>query len=193
MVENQNKPFNDPEVLEVIEHLLDMCIDREDQIAQLNSKIAKLNNSNSILKTESRKINSDEKSPTRNPNGKAILVAMCSDYLQRQMASLLKSKGYDIVGTVQDGQEAIRLSADTKPDLVVLDSELPRVDGIQAASHIKQNDPSIKIVILSFDRDKEAILRAIKFGADDYIAKPIQPERLMQVINNLVPLTSSSD
>lgn len=187
MIEKQIKLLKDPEVLEIIEHLLEMCMDREEQIARLNSKIAKLNNSVNSDKSESRKTrSSNDKSPKRNSDGKAIVVAMGSDYLQRQMASLLKSHGYDIVGTSHDGQEAIRLSADTKPDLVVLDSDLPIVDGIQAASHIKQNDPTVKIVILSFDRDKEAILRAIKFGADDYIAKPIQPERLLQVINNLI-------
>ncbi|MCK4721307.1 response regulator [bacterium] len=186
MVEKQNEPLKDPEVLEVIEHLLEMCMEREEQIAKLNLKIEKLNKNIKSDKSDSRKTNSDEKSPKRNSDGKAILVAMGSDYLQRQMSSLLKSNGYEIVGTAHDGQEAIRLSADTKPDLIVLDSDLPIVDGIQAASHIKQNEPTVKIVILSFNRNKDAILRAIRFGADDYIAKPIQPERLLQVINNLI-------
>ncbi|MDZ4063678.1 MAG: response regulator [Coriobacteriia bacterium] len=101
---------------------------------------------------------------------------------------LLQKAGYDVL-SARDGQEAVDVAIANRPDLVLMDMLLPRMDGFEATRRIKAcDDLEVTVVALtaySMKGDKEAILRA---GCDGYISKPIDPELFVgQVEHYLIP------
>jgi DNA-binding NarL/FixJ family response regulator len=75
--------------------------------------------------------------------------------------------GYEIIGEAEDGLEAVRLIRKAKPDLVLLDLSMPRMNGIEAIKEIKKKWPKIKILALTVN-DALYVLSALKAGADGY-------------------------
>ena len=78
-----------------------------------------------------------------------------------------------LVGEAVDGAEAVRLSAELEPDVVLMDLRMPGVDGIEAIEKIKAGDPSPEIVILTTYDDDELILRGLRAGARGYLLKDV--------------------
>jgi two-component system, OmpR family, alkaline phosphatase synthesis response regulator PhoP len=95
----------------------------------------------------------------------------------------LKKAGFDVV-TAQDGEEGVRKALTEKPDVVLLDVMMPKMDGYAAARKIKDTVRPTPIVLMLTARGQEAdILRGIKEGADDYVVKPFAPRELVARIN----------
>ena len=76
-----------------------------------------------------------------------------------------------VVGEADDGRQAVALAEELKPDVVVMDVGMPSLNGIEAAAHVKQSQPSIAVVMLSMHSDEGYILRALRAGATGYILK----------------------
>jgi len=87
-----------------------------------------------------------------------------------------------IVGEVADGPEAIQVAQELKPDVVLMDINLPTLNGIQATRELKSLCPEINVVMLTAYDDAEQIYHAIRAGASAYHAKDVKPERLVDVI-----------
>jgi DNA-binding NarL/FixJ family response regulator len=87
-----------------------------------------------------------------------------------------------VVAEAGDGEEALRLVAATKPDVVLMDIRLPKIDGIEAIRRIKQVDARIEVLVLSAFEDDELVFQAIQAGASGYILKDITPENLVRAI-----------
>ena len=95
----------------------------------------------------------------------------------------LKKAGFEVV-TAQDGEEGLRKAQSEKPDVVLLDVMMPKMDGYTAARRIKDGIKPAPIVLMLTARGQEAdMLRGIKEGADDYIVKPFAPRELIARIN----------
>jgi DNA-binding NarL/FixJ family response regulator len=77
----------------------------------------------------------------------------------------------DVIGTAQDGAEAVQLAADTRPDVVIMDLKMPGMNGIQATRQIRQQHPEIKVLVLTTFGDDEWVFDAIRSGADGYLLK----------------------
>lgn len=77
-----------------------------------------------------------------------------------------------------NGYEAIEQCNKIRPDIILMDLRMPKLDGISATKRIKERFPSIKIIILTTFEDEETILEAMQKGADGYIVKDIRPEAL---------------
>ncbi|WP_026369511.1 response regulator [Kallotenue papyrolyticum] len=90
-----------------------------------------------------------------------------------------------VVGEAENGQEAIELADRLSPDVVLVDINLPGMNGLEIARVIKRRDPRIRIVVLSVHDDDEQLFNAIKVGAAAYQTKNIAPEALMQVIREV--------
>lgn len=85
---------------------------------------------------------------------------------------ILESDGrIEVVGQAADGAEAVTLAVSLRPDAVVLDVEMPRIDGIEAARRIAQDAPAVRVLMLSSSTDPRQIERAHAAGAADYVAK----------------------
>lgn len=89
-----------------------------------------------------------------------------------------------VTGLFDNGMEAVDSCLEIKPDLVILDIQMPGMDGIEVCRRIKQIDPNIKILILTFYRIRDNEISAIKSGCDGYLYKGHNSEELIAVIKS---------
>jgi pilus assembly protein CpaE len=109
-----------------------------------------------------------------------ILVVTAQPPLQAQLGSMLRRDGYDIV-TAATASDGIRLWSTSHPDLVVLDSELPDVDGYGVVGRMRESEPTgahTPVILLGGGGDVDSKVRGLRAGADDYLAKPVHPQEL---------------
>ncbi|NOR82406.1 MAG: chemotaxis-specific protein-glutamate methyltransferase CheB [Ardenticatenales bacterium] len=104
-----------------------------------------------------------------------VLVADDSALMQRIITKLLESEpGIRVVGTADDGRQAIECVGRLSPHVVVMDIDMPNMDGLAALQHIMQQRPT-PVVMVSGVSDASATLRALELGAIDFVAKPSGP------------------
>jgi DNA-binding NtrC family response regulator len=101
------------------------------------------------------------------------------------LEQLVKSWGFD-VATASHGEEALQQISATRPTIVVSDLVMPRMGGLDLLKAIKQQDPDITVVILTAQGTVESAVEAIKVGAYDYVSKPIDPQRLRILLDQIV-------
>ena len=92
------------------------------------------------------------------------------------------------VTTAKDGIDAISRLQEAEPDIILLDIEMPRMDGYQFASHVR-NDPQVKdvpIVMITSRSSEKHRARAIELGVNDYLSKPYQERELISSIEPLI-------
>lgn len=109
-----------------------------------------------------------------------ILVVEDSPTDMRLVKSALANKGYNVL-TASDGEEALQVVADERPDLVVLDVILPKKNGYQVCRELKnsQDTKGIKVILLSSKNQDSDRFWGMKQGADEYITKPFKDEELL--------------
>ncbi len=90
-----------------------------------------------------------------------------------------------IVGEASDGDEAVKLVQELLPDVVMMDINLPTINGLQATRELKRLCPQVNIIMLTAYDDKEQIYHAIRAGASAYHAKDVSPEKLVDVIRHV--------
>ncbi|MGD0610093.1 MAG: response regulator [Anaerolineales bacterium] len=88
----------------------------------------------------------------------------------------------EVVSAARTGREAIQLSQETKPDVVLMDINMPDMDGIAATEAIRQKMPFVQVVILSVQGDQNYMRRAMLVGARDFLTKPPMPDELITAI-----------
>ncbi len=120
------------------------------------------------------------------PERKRIVIAEDHTILREGLKMLLSSNpAFEVVGEAQDGLEAIRSVDSLKPDLILMDLSMPRMNGVGAIQEIKKQSPSTKILVLTVHKTEEHILTALKTGADGYILKDATHSELMLAIENI--------
>ncbi len=90
--------------------------------------------------------------------------------------------GFEVVGEAADGQVALQLSRDLAPDVVIMDINLPTMNGLQVTRRIKGEQREIKVIMLTGYDNVEQIFHAIRAGASAYCAKDIMPDDLVKTI-----------
>lgn len=90
-----------------------------------------------------------------------------------------------ILGHGTDGEQALHLAEKLKPDVILLDVNLPTINGIQVARRLKAKQPDVAVVMLTAYHEKEQVLHAMRSGASAYCAKDIRPEELVNVIRTV--------
>ena len=88
--------------------------------------------------------------------------------------------GIDVVGAASGGAEAVALAAEHHPDVVLMDLEMPGMDGIEATRRIRAAQPRVNVVVLTAFSDRGRILDAIDAGAVGYLLKDAEPEELVR-------------
>lgn len=79
--------------------------------------------------------------------------------------------GLEVVGAAADGRDALHVVAETTPDVVVMDIQMPGLDGIEATRFITQRQPGVRVVMLTMNEDDDTVLAAIRAGASGYLLK----------------------
>ena len=116
-----------------------------------------------------------------------MLVVDDSITVRRVTQRLLERNGMRVL-TARDGMDAVALLAENVPDIILLDIEMPRMDGYEVAAHVR-NDPRLRdipIIMITSRVGEKHRARAIELGVDDYLGKPYQESQLIDAITPLV-------
>lgn len=93
--------------------------------------------------------------------------------------------GFTVVGEAEDGQEAVRLAGQLQPDVILMDINMPGLDGVQATHLIVEADPSARVIILTMYQQDRYVFEAIKAGARGYLLKDIDEQDLIAAIGSV--------
>lgn len=115
-----------------------------------------------------------------------IIVADDVSFMRLMLKNILEEAGYKVIAEATNGEEAVRLFKQYKPDLITMDINMPSLDGIRALLEIKQFDPDARVIMCSAMAQRKLILHVIKGGASDFIVKPVQKEKVLNAIEKLL-------
>jgi two-component system response regulator NreC len=123
-----------------------------------------------------------------------ILVADDHGIVRKGLRFLLeRQEGMEVVGEASDGREAVQLSEELKPHVVIMDVAMPQLNGIDAAAQIIKSNPNTGVVMLSMYADESYLVRALGVGAKGYLLKDsaeVDIVRAVQVISQRRPFFS---
>jgi DNA-binding NarL/FixJ family response regulator len=121
--------------------------------------------------------------------GQKVRIVIAEDHtiLREGLKSLLSSNpDFEIIGEAEDGREAIRCVEKFKPDLILMDLSMPRINGLDAIKEIKKRFSETKILVLTVHKTEEYILASLKSGADGYILKDSTHAELVLAVKNVL-------
>jgi response regulator NasT len=119
----------------------------------------------------------DDKSQAR----KRVVIAEDEALIRMDLAEMLQEEGYEVVGQAGDGESAVKLAAEHRPDLVILDVKMPVLDGISAAERIGAEKIAPVLMLTAFSQ-RELVERARDAGAMAYLVKPFSKADLVPAI-----------
>src|SRR5260370_38437404 len=90
----------------------------------------------------------------------------------------MSEEGFDIVGEVADGLEAVKLVEELSPDVILMDVTMPEMDGVEAARRVHAAQPEVRIVMLTMHADADVVASAIRAGASGYLVKDCSTEEI---------------
>jgi len=112
-----------------------------------------------------------------------LLLVEDHHIVRRGLVFFLKTKEeFEIIGEAENGEEALAFVRKERPDVVLMDLSMPKMDGIEATKRLKQYDATIKILMLSSFSEQDYVLPAMEAGADGYQLKEVQPDQLVASI-----------
>jgi DNA-binding NarL/FixJ family response regulator len=117
-----------------------------------------------------------------------LRILLVDDHIlfRKGIASLLKGcQNMIVVGEAGDGCEAVVQARETVPDVILMDINMPRQNGLESTRLIKQEMPHVEIVMLTVSEDDEHLFEAIKSGAKGYLLKKLEPEQLFTMLEGL--------
>lgn len=117
---------------------------------------------------------------------KNVLVVDDSIFMRTVIIDILSSHGYNTSGIAKDGRAALGMYRALKPDLVIMDLTMPRVNGLQGVKMLKTEYPDAKVVVCSALEKKECFVKAIEYGADDFIVKPFSADKVLTAVENSI-------
>jgi DNA-binding NarL/FixJ family response regulator len=116
-----------------------------------------------------------------------IVIAEDHTILREGLRSLLSSNpSFEIVGEAEDGREAIKCVEKFKPDLILTDLSMPRMNGMEAIKEIKRESPTTKVLVLTVHRAEEYILATFRAGADGYLLKDSTHAELVMAVKKVL-------
>jgi two-component system chemotaxis response regulator CheY len=114
-----------------------------------------------------------------------VLIVDDAMFMRTVLKKMLEEEGFEVVGEGSNGNEAIKLAGQLKPDVVTLDITMPERDGLNSIEDILKLSPKTKIIMCSAMGQQGMVVDAIKKGAKDFIVKPFEKTRVCQAISNV--------
>ena len=112
---------------------------------------------------------------------KKILVCEDEKDAQESLKNILTKKDYEVY-TALDGKEAVEKAIDVKPDLILLDIRMPKIDGLEVASEIRKTNKTTKIIFVTAFASPQIEKEASQFNISAYLVKPSDPEYIVKAI-----------
>ena len=113
-----------------------------------------------------------------------IMIADDSDSVRQILQDIIVVGRHEVYVHAKDGQEAVKLFLSKKPDILLLDLEMPEKHGSKVVEEIIASDPKAKIIIVTASDNQKIINECLEKGALSYIAKPFDFEKVLQVIDS---------
>lgn len=117
---------------------------------------------------------------------KKLLIVDDSNIIRNKIARALGSYGLEITGLAPNGESALKIFNDARPQVVTMDLTMPEMDGIECIRKIHAIDPRVRILVVSALADKATAIQALKEGAQGFLCKPFTAEELTEAIGELL-------
>ncbi|MEZ4388438.1 MAG: response regulator [Candidatus Krumholzibacteriia bacterium] len=114
-----------------------------------------------------------------------VIIADDAQFMRVMLRDILDDLGYRVVAEAVDGRQAVARYLEHTPDLVMLDITMPDIDGVEACRQILAHEPSARIVMISALGQKDEVLAAVRAGAEDFVIKPFESERVEETLRKL--------
>jgi two-component system chemotaxis response regulator CheY len=114
-----------------------------------------------------------------------IMIVDDSLFMRNHLSKLLARNGYEII-LAENGEQAVVIYRQSSPDAVLMDITMPRKDGLQALTEIREFDGRAKVIMLTALDQELAATRAIHVGAKDFLVKPVPPSRLLTALQRIL-------
>ena len=117
--------------------------------------------------------------------GERLRLVVVDDHalFRRGLVGLLEEMpGFEVVGQASDGLQALAVIAEMQPDLVLLDLNMPRMDGIETLRELRSRKMDVRVLMLTISQNDEDLLEAIRAGADGYLLKNTEPDELRKLL-----------
>jgi two-component system chemotaxis response regulator CheY len=150
---------------------------------ELSSEIAKLKERYILLEKRISKVAQEEDLKMK---GGKVLIVDDLELARNMIKNIIEKYGYTVAAEASNGEEAIAAFDAVKPDIVIMDITMPKLDGIDAAKRIMEKDKAAKIIMCSAMSQAPIILESLKLGARDFVSKPISSLRLIKALDRAI-------
>jgi DNA-binding NarL/FixJ family response regulator len=114
-----------------------------------------------------------------------VLLVDDHNLVRNGIASLLKAHNIEVAGEASDGLEALEKTRQLKPDIILMDINMPRLNGLEATRLIKTEMPNVKIIMLTVSEEEENLFDSLKSGAEGYLLKDIKSDEFLKLLNGV--------
>ncbi|WP_298493406.1 response regulator transcription factor [uncultured Algibacter sp.] len=116
----------------------------------------------------------------------SIVIADDHPLMLRGLTDFLTSKGYNIMGSAEDGKTAYNLIVKLKPEIAILDIRMPYKTGLEIAEACQKNNLNTKVILITFDKEEDVYDQALKYGVFGYILKEFAVEEIENCISEVI-------
>lgn len=117
---------------------------------------------------------------------KKILIADDTNFMRQMLKSALDPEKYQIVGEALTGVDAVEQYKEKKPDLLILDINMPKMNGIDALTEVMEHDPKANVIMCSDQKYENMIMLALKKGAKDFVVKPFTSADVIKAVKKIL-------
>ncbi|EDS78019.1 transcriptional regulator [Clostridium novyi A str. 4552] len=121
-----------------------------------------------------------------------VMLADCEDLEIEALKVIIDRnvKLAKVIGKAQNGEEAIKMNDELDPDVIFLGLAMPGINGLEVANIIKKKDKNKKIILMSAYDDFKFVQKALRIKVDDYLLKPIRPQKIVSILNEFIKDTT---
>lgn len=115
-----------------------------------------------------------------------LMIVDDSNIIRNKIERSLRDLSIEVVATASNGEMAVRLFNEHKPDLITMDLTMPKVDGLECIQQIKALSDEVSILVVSALSDRKTGLKALQYGARGFICKPFTEDQLVIALSKLI-------
>ncbi|MDR1920956.1 MAG: response regulator [Candidatus Adiutrix sp.] len=121
-------------------------------------------------------------------SGQRVLIVDDSPIMRQMLVKMFLAEGFEVVGEAADGEEALVMFEELKPDLTTLDIVMPKKRGIDVLEEVMGKHPEARIIMASSVSDARTVVHCLKKGARQYITKPYDEAKIMAAVKKVLEL-----
>jgi len=123
--------------------------------------------------------------------GGKLLITDDAMIIRQMIADVASGAGWEVVGQAGNGQEAIEMYEQLRPDVVTMDIVMPDFDGLHAVQGIRKIDPNAAVIMVTALDQKDLLKQAFQHGAVDFICKPFDRDKLLETLDSSLSAATS--